>query len=1399
MGPIEKAICQFQAKQREVYRADPDRLTRDTRTADRAVADHTGRWLLEVLQNSEDAGATNVEIVIDANTLYIADDGRGLRPSSVKAISGTDLSDKGKGTIGRKGVGFKSVYQLTDNPQVLTVGGEGIEFCPRRARQWLIDNDLPHERVPFQWIPFPLAWHDATERDQALRQFSNYRTVIRCPLKPGLAEQEVGPRLSNWPPHTLLCFRNLKTIVFPDFEVALGGPEDRPQLRDSRQQEPTTWRVLRETITAPPELLASLPGDERRAIEATGVSFLVAAPLAGDRVHPLPQHLPIHVFYPTEELSPVPLLLHAEFLVKGDRTAILPIEDASFNGWVAEQLAERVCRFVNKAFHPEAPADHVALLAPRLARNASRPVGLALWQRIRACAGKRLRLADADGRRRLSLRRATLLSLSVSPGLAREVLRVTPMAANLLHESFDTHGKARSALRELGCQQIDDEQLFESIAITAPHRPGDSAWLWVCWQWLADWLAENPYDSKRRCRLADLPIIPANGIVASAHHLANRIVTWRPDDDALVCPDLPDWLPLLFIDDWLASRFRENTELRLSNLQSALHVDPPDANVIQRATATAIEEFLSEPQGNPTRFLAFVLRQSWHDQPMADERLAKCPVPLARPCNGRDWAPACHAYFGQDWGNDLLQRLYEGNHDVPWVGSLTGHTDRERAVLVWLGCTDAPRVVADRGPDGCGYGKWALPHECREWARVEFSDTDHRCVDVAEIARLEHIDMPALSASHTALLLRILALRWREYYEQHELTSVCWYHRRYNRKHVPSFWWWQVRNVLRPRLTDGSQADRLADCWLPDRETERAIGPLLPVIDLAVLADDKDVVREWLLDTVGLRRKIEQLRPAEWVAIVHDRIPRLAPPSRLAGDKGLRRDVRRWYEVCLEAARSETWRYKELRGCRLACVRGQEWDYVTSGARYMDDDRDAVEAFGTHLWLFHVKQNQRRIAREVFGLRSLAESVERHVHPAEPVRDLPDEWMRRWEAVLPYVYALCANRKQGGRDDLRRRMAQLQIRLASNVRVELRLDGRSYEMDRGVAVEKNTIYVRELPLDAMRLGQALEEVFGGDADVYENLVRCGDDEERRRKLQAKGIPDPEIEQYLIEYAEDDSPSARAGTQPPAGAVGAASPPTRAPSCPGGVSVPCESVPEVEEAAPHRGPGRLAGAPSGPGPASVPVPRRPLGVSAHQRSDVGHDADRPDASEPRADGIAGRSPGRSLRHPDKDDYSLCAAASAQVARLRRPSAQAATAARGPAEARRLTDEERSHVERAGRCFARRALEAEGYRVEEMPADHPGFDLRATREGEELRVEIKAHTGSALLVELTKPQWEAYEAGAGGAYRWELWNVEYLDAASTEPVRITRYNEIPVSALHVQRFRIDLRRCGFTAAP
>ncbi len=1348
-GLIEKAVEEFRNKTLKVYKADAERIVRDARAADRAAKDHTGRWLCELLQNSDDAAATDVQVLVENDTVYVVDNGRGLKPEAVSAICGTDFSDKTTGTIGRKGVGFKSVYEVSRNPQVLTPDRGGIEFSPDRAKAWLQQSNLDDGHVPYQWIPFFIPWDAALRQDPQLGALTTWKTVVRLPGLSPEKKQKVQALLGEWPPHALFAFRHLRKITAPGVKVVLSPGDDAWSLSDSRSQTPVEWRVARHTEFPLADLLELLGEDERKAVSKDGVGFLIAAPLETDCVVPTSAYLPVHVFYPTEQEGPVRLLLHAEFLVKSDRTALMPVDGNPFNAWVADRLAYHVCSFVNDAYRPETPSSHAALLVP-FADRTSHPVAENLWRRISDEAKKYLRVADVERCQRLCLEEARLISDSVSHPLARTLLEATSVRGQLLHPSFDDDCEAQEALRELGCKEIHDQDLMVAIAENADLLSADRELVWLCWKWLAAWVRDlyGEEHRKRIERVKALPIVPVGNQLLKSSDLTGRIVTWKPDAGV---HDLPDWLPLTFVEDWFRDRIQNEAEQEspVMKLSKELGIAEPGADVIQRAVGRAIEQYWRDKQGDSGRFLRFILEQDWHETGDASPSLRRCPVPLSQSVRGEQWAEAGNAYFGREWENDLLAKLYDGVTAVAWVasdGTPTIDGANRRRVLEWLGVAHCPRILEE--PQRT---VWQLPEGCDQWKQYLYTAKDYygRHVERITVSQMDHLAVDNLDVARGVLLISLVAQHWEAYYRKRAEVAAEGSHSReryYRSWQVKAKWWWEVCERL-PLSKRGKSDDHiaLAKLWLPDKRTERAIGGLLPVVDVDAFGNDKDAVREWLINAVGLRTRIEQVTVEEWKAFLSRHIPDKAPTERLVSEERLRDRVTGWYAACLDtAAEQENVSEKAFASCALICRKGDVWQYVADELRYLDDDNDLGTAFAEDIWLFHIPARLAADAVKYFGVLPLSQSVEVNVAPEEPQSPLSGELNVRFSESVPYVWAWRSSQSKQAADRLSDRLKGMEVLIVSALKASLSLGSVHHEVERRWHVDDDTIYLHKDHANEAELAQALAKALDvrSEADFYENLLRCNDASQRKQKLLSKGIADVEINRCLREYSERPVEVVHdEGTRKPTkGEQDGSTPQT--PSSGGGEGTQIrltQALPSDEGS---------KGTPSVP-PESENQPLR-------------------------------------LKDPITTPYVLDSP----------PSGSAGPSNSGEdggteREARSLTDAEKAKLEEAGRVLAVRALESMGFSVEKMPQSNPGFDLRAKKDGDELRVEVKAHSGRATVVDVTQREYKEYLGQQG--YRWELWNVEHLAEKDSYSVVITRYDQVPDDALDARTFRVDLKKC------
>jgi hypothetical protein len=96
---------------------------------DTAVLDLLGQlyserthFILELIQNAEDAGATELAFELFRDRLEVRHDGRPFTEADVRGVCGVGQSRKSLTSIGQFGIGFKSVYAYTRTPRVYSQG-----------------------------------------------------------------------------------------------------------------------------------------------------------------------------------------------------------------------------------------------------------------------------------------------------------------------------------------------------------------------------------------------------------------------------------------------------------------------------------------------------------------------------------------------------------------------------------------------------------------------------------------------------------------------------------------------------------------------------------------------------------------------------------------------------------------------------------------------------------------------------------------------------------------------------------------------------------------------------------------------------------------------------------------------------------------------------------------------------------------------------------------------------------------------------------------------------------------------------------------------------------------------------------------------------------------------------
>lgn len=426
-----------------VYRVSPTRLQEDVSQESQISNDYRGRLVYELLQNADDAmtGQSTLDdritVRLTDDALWVGNSGRPLNESDVKGLCGIGASSKGKvkekrrASIGHKGMGFKSVLEVTAAPQVISEN-YAFRMAPevaheRVARLMKELNRSTPDHVPIMRFPAPLS---AAPSEWSTLRAAGVRTLFCFPLRPELtAEQRdlLAQRLLTLPVTAILFLKHLEHV---EVEVETEQRHEGFLWRISRElraddtwkpctglTESGTYRISIETGAGEAHdfLLAHDAdvqiGSHRGGLDAYGWDGIeisevsVAALIQQGRPTPLPTSWrKFHVFLPTSEPCPYPLLVNGAFVSDLSRQEIrIGESDDDYNSFLLKQAAA-LLRDVLAPQAEEAGADVHDVLR-LLDRSVSEPgvealtaAGQALFESMRAELSWHPFLPAADGR-----------------------------------------------------------------------------------------------------------------------------------------------------------------------------------------------------------------------------------------------------------------------------------------------------------------------------------------------------------------------------------------------------------------------------------------------------------------------------------------------------------------------------------------------------------------------------------------------------------------------------------------------------------------------------------------------------------------------------------------------------------------------------------------------------------------------------------------------------------------------------------------------------------------------------------------------------------------------------------------------------------------------------------------
>ena len=342
---------------------------------------YTGRYPFELLQNANDAADDTgtrgrAHFLLTDTALIVADNGSGFGGPQVEAICSLGRSSKGPGeSVGHKGLGFKSVGEITDHSQIVSAL-TSFQFNGDRVRSAVSEHlgPLPEDqKLPVYAFPFPVEEADLGPDAVAVEKLRSdgFTTVIRLPLRDSVERATVEEDLLHNLQSQLLLFQphvdhlELRGTSGDFSSEIFREPDDGAEhVLLETNDESEEWLIYRSSVTPEPAVLEAL-GDAWKEIKK--VRLAIAVPIDDNGQPRVDGTYPLHVYFPTDEHPGLHVAVHAEWVLSMDRRQIAATPEAvPFNRMLTRAVADHLGSTVapDLVRRTEASASAIEALVP---------------------------------------------------------------------------------------------------------------------------------------------------------------------------------------------------------------------------------------------------------------------------------------------------------------------------------------------------------------------------------------------------------------------------------------------------------------------------------------------------------------------------------------------------------------------------------------------------------------------------------------------------------------------------------------------------------------------------------------------------------------------------------------------------------------------------------------------------------------------------------------------------------------------------------------------------------------------------------------------------------------------------------------------------------------------------
>ncbi|MCK4937642.1 MAG: DUF3883 domain-containing protein [Methanosarcinales archaeon] len=301
-----------------------------------------GSFLMEFVQNADDANSQSLKIEILQDSMKISNDGIPFTEENVKPICKVGRSSKTPDDfIGYLGVGFKAVFLISDCPEIFS-GNFRFKFD---KYNWDNPTNIPWQVIPL-WI-----------EESLIDQNSNYQTIFNIPLKDvkliEVLKEEVAPDHLN--DRILLFLRNIRKIEIIDHNqntkrvivkslFCKTKEYEIYSVNETINEDPKNqdfWLIFRSTIPVPDNVKEDFVTKEWERENVENREVVVAFKLDDGnnliKEEKGTAHIGVFSFLPLKEVdSGLNFLMQADFLTTPGRGELA--RESLWNNWLANEI-----------------------------------------------------------------------------------------------------------------------------------------------------------------------------------------------------------------------------------------------------------------------------------------------------------------------------------------------------------------------------------------------------------------------------------------------------------------------------------------------------------------------------------------------------------------------------------------------------------------------------------------------------------------------------------------------------------------------------------------------------------------------------------------------------------------------------------------------------------------------------------------------------------------------------------------------------------------------------------------------------------------------------------------------------------------------------------------------------